>query len=87
MLRDEWGSDMDYDAYFQAYSLDQRDDWCEKHGQRGTTCGPCYADAMQDDEHVWWTTSAPQDDDEMGADLAARFSPEDSDNGNLRDRR
>ena len=45
MLPDRWGSDADYDAaHGNDWSLDvSRDDWCDEHQQRGTTCGPCHA--------------------------------------------
>lgn len=48
MLRDRWGSDVDYDTAHgngDGWSLDAaRADWCEDHGQRGSTCGACHAE-------------------------------------------
>lgn len=44
MLPDRWGSDADYDAaHGNEWNVDERDDWCDDHQQRQTTCGPCHA--------------------------------------------
>jgi len=41
---DRFGSDMDHHEWINGWSLDEsRDDWCDEHQQRGTTCGPCHA--------------------------------------------
>ena len=51
MLPDRWGSDADYDsAHGNDWSLDDaRADWCDDHGQRGSTCGPCHAAGLLPD--------------------------------------
>lgn len=55
MLRDTWGSDYDYDAAHgnedSLWNVDRsREDWCEEHQQRQTTCGPCHtAGALNED--------------------------------------
>lgn len=52
MLPDPFGSDADYDSYYgRDWSLDQsRDDWCDEHQQRQTTCGKCHtAGALNED--------------------------------------
>ena len=49
-------------------------DWCVTHQQRGSSCGKCYREAMDDAEHAWWLDSQPDSEDETkGAALAARF--------------
>ena len=42
MFPDNYGSDFDYDAFFGNCPEDERDDWCDEHQQRQTTCGPCH---------------------------------------------
>lgn len=52
MIPDRFGSDADYDSYYgRDWSLDQsREDWCDEHQQRQTTCGPCHtAGALNED--------------------------------------
>lgn len=51
MFPDRFGSDADYDSYHgRDWSLDEREDWCEAHQQRQTTCGPCHtAGALTED--------------------------------------
>ena len=39
--RDFYASDLDYDAQM-GHSVEP-EDWCETHGQRGSTCGHCHA--------------------------------------------
>ena len=74
MLPDTWGSDVDHDGYLNEFSPDRaREDWCEAHQQRGSTCGGCHAEAMDDAEADFWAATTPEQDDQMGADLAARF--------------
>jgi len=44
MLKDVWGSDFDYDTFFGNCPEDEREDWCEAHQQRQTTCGKCHTE-------------------------------------------
>ncbi len=75
MFPDRWGSDADYDRdHGNDWSLDEaRVDWCEAHQQRGSTCGKCHAEAMDDAEADFWAATTSEDDERMGADLSARF--------------
>ena len=41
---DRFASDMDHHEFVNGWSLDEREDWCETHQQRGTTCGKCHTE-------------------------------------------
>lgn len=40
---DQFASDLDHHAHVNGWNVDERDDWCDDHQQRQTTCGPCHA--------------------------------------------
>jgi hypothetical protein len=70
VLPDRWGSDADYDAaHGNDWSLDvSRDDWCDEHRQRGTTCGKCHAaGTLTEAEAVWVRDFKAALDGEKGA--------------------
>lgn len=48
---DRFGSDVDHHEWLNGWSHDDaREDWCEEHQQRQTTCGPCHtAGALNED--------------------------------------
>jgi hypothetical protein len=48
-------------------------EWCSRHGQRAESCGPCFDEARDDEEHEFWQRSTPEDDEQMGAAMSARF--------------
>lgn len=39
-------------------------DWCLRHGQRADSCGPCFHEAQDDDEHEFWARTTPDPNDE-----------------------
>lgn len=40
---DRFASDMDHHEWLNGWSHDDaREDWCEEHQQRQTSCGPCH---------------------------------------------
>lgn len=48
-------------------------EWCFRHGQMAESCGPCWDEARDDEEHEFWARSTPDDDEQMGAAMSARF--------------
>lgn len=84
MFPDNHGSDFDYDTFFGNCPEDEREDRCEAHQQRQTTCGKCHAEGAltEDGELLRAVTAALRGegyrrladaDEETGAGLAARF--------------
>lgn len=41
MLKDVWGSDFDYDTFFGNCPQDEREDWCDEHKQKQSSCAKC----------------------------------------------
>ena len=48
-------------------------EWCDRHQQRAESCGPCYDEARDDEEHEFWSRATAADDEQMGAAMAVRF--------------
>lgn len=48
-------------------------DWCVRHGQRADSCGRCFDEARDDDEHEFWARTTPEADEQMGAAMSAKF--------------
>lgn len=83
MFPDNYGSDMDYDTFFGNCPEDEREDWCETHQRRGTTCGPCHAEGVLAESPLVQAVKAAlsgegyrhlaDSDEDTGAGVPARF--------------